>query len=164
LNRVRLMIMAVVLVPLLIIAGYVLLFDSTQFGASSSGAHYTSFSAAGKSFELTYVATNQTALQKGLMDTKVENDTTMLFVFPTSDYYSFWMFGVNSSLDMMWVETPPGSNAGSVVYLVAEAPPCHVAVACTSYQPNAKADFVIEAKGGFAKANGIGVGTGVILR
>ena len=159
-NRVRLLIFLVVIIPLLILAGSILLYDSAPI-ASSPGIHYTSFSVGGKTFALTYLATNQTMLQKGLMNTKVTNSTTMLFVFPTAGYYSFWMFDVNSSLDIMWVDAPPGSNTGSLVFVSLDASPCHVSVLCPSYEPTARADYVIEAKGGFAAANGIKVGTPV---
>jgi uncharacterized membrane protein (UPF0127 family) len=162
-NRSRLLVLVVVLIPVLVIAGSLLLYDSTPI-ASSPNAHYTSFSVGDKTFKLTYVATNQSELEKGLMDTKVTNDTTMLFVFPNADYYQFWMFDVNSSLDIMWVDVPVGNNSGSFVYLALDAPPCYVSVDCTTYQPTARADFVIEAQAGFAVANGIGVGTPVTLK
>jgi len=159
-NRVRLLILVVVLIPMLFIAANLLLYDSTPI-ASSPNIHYASFSVSGKTFKLTYLATNQSALEKGLMGTKVTDSTTELFVFPTAAYYSFWMFGVNSSLDIMWVDAPSGSNSGTFVYLALGAPPCQVSVACTSYQPSAKANLVIEAKAGFAAANGIEVGAPV---
>ena len=159
-NRVRLLALAVVLIPMLVIGANLLLYDSAPI-ASSPNVHYTSFTVGGKTFELTYLATNQSSLEKGLMGTKVTDGTTELFVFPKAGYYSFWMFGVNSSLDIMWVDTPPGSNSGSFVYLALGAPPCHVSVACASYEPTAKANLVMEAKAGFAAANGIEVGTPV---
>jgi uncharacterized membrane protein (UPF0127 family) len=161
-NRVRLLITLVVLIPLLLLAGAILVYDSTPI-ASSPNAHYTSFSVGDKTFELTYLATNQSELAKGLMGVKVTDTTTELFVFPAAGYYSFWMFGVNSSLDIMWVDTLPGASSGSFVYLALAAPPCHISVVCTSYQPTARANFVIEAKAGFAAANGIKVGTPVTL-
>lgn len=161
-NRVRLLIMVAVLVPLLLLAAGILVYDSTPI-ASSPNTHYTSFSAGGKTFKLTYLATNETALTRGLMGVKVTPSTTELFVFPSAGYYSFWMYGVNSSLDIMWVNTVPGASSGSFVYLALNAPPCHVSVVCTTYQPTARADYVIEAKGGFAAANGIEVGTPVTL-
>ena len=161
-NRVRLLIMVAVLVPLLLLAAGILVYDSTPI-ASSPNVHYTSFTVGGKTFELTYLATNQTALEKGLMGVKVTATTTELFVFPTAGYYSFWMYGVNSSLDIMWVDTPPGAGSGTFVYLALGAPPCHISVVCTSYQPSARADYVIEARAGFAAANGIAVGTPVTL-
>jgi uncharacterized membrane protein (UPF0127 family) len=161
-NRVRLLITLVVLIPLLLLAAVILVYDSTPI-ASSPNAHYTSFSVGGKTFELTYLATNQSELAKGLMGVKVTDTTTELFVFPAAGYYSFWMFGVNSSLDIMWLDTLPGASSGSFVYLALAAPPCHISVVCTSYQPTARANFVIEAKAGFAAANGIKVGTPVTL-
>jgi uncharacterized membrane protein (UPF0127 family) len=159
-NRVRLLIMLVVLIPLLLIAGGILLYDSAPI-ASSPSIHYTSFSIDDKTFKLTYLATNESMLKQGLMDKKVTNETTMLFVFPTASYYSFWMYGVNSSLDMIWVNAPPGSTVGQVVFMALDAPPCHVSILCTSYEPTARANLVIEARGGFADTNGIKMGTTV---
>jgi uncharacterized membrane protein (UPF0127 family) len=161
-NRARLLVLVVVLIPLLIVAGGVLLFDSTPI-ASSPTIHYTSFSVGGKTFKLTYLATNQSMIERGLMNTKVTSDTTMLFVFPDAGYYSFWMFGVNSSLDMIWVDASAGSNVGKVVYLALSSPPCLASVVCDSYQPTARANFVIEAKAGFAAANGVALGTTVVF-
>jgi uncharacterized membrane protein (UPF0127 family) len=161
-NRVRLLILVAVLIPLLILAGAILVYDSAPI-ASSPNIHYASFSVGSKTFKLTYLATNQSMLQRGLMNTKVTSDTTMLFVFPNPDYYPFWMFGVNSSLDIIWVDAAAGSNVGKVVYLALDSPPCQVSVVCQSYQPSAKADFVIEAKAGFATANGMGLGTTVVF-
>lgn len=161
-NRVRLLLLVAVLIPMLILAANLLLYDSAPI-ASSPNAHFTSFSVGGKTFKLTYLATNQSALAKGLMGVKVTATTTELFVFPKADYYSFWMYGVNSSLDIMWMDTPPGSSSGIFVYLALGAPPCQVSVACTSYQPTAKANYVIEARAGFAAANEIQVGTPVTL-
>jgi uncharacterized membrane protein (UPF0127 family) len=160
-NRVRLLIIAVVLVPLVVIAANVLLNDSTPIASSPGG--YSGFTVGGRTFHFTYVATNQTMREKGLMGAKVTDSTTELFVFPSSDYYSFWMYGVNSSLDIMWVDVPVGGSSGSVVYLALDSPPCHVTVVCTNYQPTAKADFVIEAKGGFAAMHGIKLGTTVTI-
>jgi uncharacterized membrane protein (UPF0127 family) len=162
LNRSRLLVMVAVLIPLLVVAAGVLVYDSTPV-ASSPNAHFTSFTVGGKTFKLTYVATNQSALAKGLMGVKVTSSTFELFVFPASGTYSFWMYGVNSSLDIMWLATPPGSDVGTFVFFALDAPPCHVSVACTTYQPTAKADYVIEAQAGFAAANGIEIGTPVTL-
>ena len=161
-NRVRLLILVAVLIPLLLLAAAILVYDSTPI-ASSPNTHYSSFTVGGKTFELTYLATNNSALAKGLMGVKVTDSTTELFVFPTAGYYSFWMYGVNSSLDIMWLATLPSSDAGTFVYFALDVPPCHVSVACTTYQPTAKADYVIEAQAGFAAANGIEIGTPVTL-
>ena len=161
-NRARLLVFVALVIPLLLIAAGILLYDGAPI-ASSPNVHYTSFSVGGKTFEFTYLATNNSALQRGLMGVKVTDETTELFVFPNFSYYSFWMYGVNSSLDIMWVDIAPGGSTGSFVYLALDAPPCHITVLCTTYQPTARANYVIEAKAGFAAANGINVGTPVTL-
>lgn len=154
--RVSRPIVAVVLVtPLLLIAAYVVLSNTGPSGTANY--HPSRFEIDSKSFTLTYLATNETAREKGLMDTKVTNGTTMLFVFPKSDFYSFWMYHVNSSLDIIWINATAG--VGRVVYLVENVPGCSVSILCSNYQPTAKADLVLEAKGGFARANGVAVGT-----
>lgn len=150
----------VLIVPLALFAAVTLVYDSTPI-ASSPDVHYTGFSVGGRTFTFTYVATNDSALHKGLMGAKVTANTTMLFVFPDSGYYPFWMSGVNSSLDIIWVDAPPGAAHGTVAYMESQAPPCHASVLCPSYDPTVKANYVIEAKGGFAAANGIKVGTAV---
>ena len=161
-NRARLIILAALCVPVVIIASAVVIYDLEPV-ASSPNAHFTTFTVSDKTYKFTSVATNQTELAKGLMGAKVTSTTFELFVFPTSGYYSFWMYDVNSSLDIMWLNTSPGSDSGSFVYLALDVPPCHVSVLCATYQPSAKANYVIEAQAGFATAAGIKVGTPVTL-
>jgi len=144
---------ALVVIPLLLIGVYIFVSTSTPTGTVN--AHYTRFTIDGRSFNLTYLATNQSERDKGLMDTKITNTTTELFVFSTSDYYPFWMYHVNSSLDIIWVSATNGS--GPVVYLLQNVPGC--SFLCPNYQPTAKANMVLEAKAGFAKANSVMVGT-----
>jgi uncharacterized membrane protein (UPF0127 family) len=161
-SRARLTVLAVLLVPVIVIAAVALIYDSTQI-ASSPGAHFSGFTVGGKTFEFTSVATTQAELSKGLMGAKVTSSTFELFVFPSPGTYSFWMSGVNSSLDIMWLSTPQGSDTGSFVYLAPDSAPCDLGVLCPTFNPTAKADYVIEAQGGFAAANGIQVGTPVTL-
>jgi len=111
----------------------------------------------GRTFGITYVATNESQWQAGLMDKKVTSTTFMLFIFPSSAVYPFWMYNVNSSLDIIWVNV--AGTTGSVVYLAANAPGCPLPVGCPNYTPTAAANYVIEAKGGFAEANGVVVGS-----
>lgn len=120
----------------------------------------------GKSFTINRVATNQAAWEKGLMNATITNSTMMVFVFPTEGTYPFWMENTYSNLDMMWLNVSGGS--GSVVYLVRNATSCvgQSPEWCTNhtYYPTAYANYVIEAKAGFAEANNITVGTSVGLR
>lgn len=115
----------------------------------------TSFSVNGRTYEFTYIATTQAEREAGLMNKTITNTTTMLFAFPSFGEWSFWMYNTYSSLDMIWVN----GTSGRVVYLVTSAQPCFDRSACAVYTPSASADYVIEAKAGFAAANGIAVGT-----
>lgn len=115
------------------------------------------FAINGRTFDITYAATDQSELQAGLMNRKITDTTTMLFVFPEPGIYPFWMYDTNSSLDIIWLNVAGGT--GSVVYLVADAPSCYLAVGCPVYTPSAAANYVIEAKAGFAGENGVIVGT-----
>ena len=111
----------------------------------------------GRTFSITYVATTEGQRETGLMNRRITNSTTMLFVFPQSGIYSFWMYDTNSSLDIIWISASGG--AGKVVYLVPGAPSCFLPVGCPSYTPTAAANYVIEAAAGFVAANNVSVGT-----
>lgn len=117
----------------------------------------TSFTVNGKTYNFTYIATTQQEREAGLMNKKVTNATTMLFAFPYFDTWQFWMYDTNASLDMVWVN----GNSGQVVYVVTSAQPCFNSGACAVYTPSSPANYVIEAKAGFAAANGMVVGTTV---
>jgi uncharacterized membrane protein (UPF0127 family) len=121
------------------------------------------FSVNGRTFDFTYVATTQQERQAGLMNRKVTSNTTMLFAFPYSSNWAFWMYGTNISLDMIWVNAT--GDSGRVVYLMAGVPPCFNAfgLGCTTYTPSAPANYVIEAKAGFASAYGITTGTTILF-
>jgi len=82
----------------------------------------SSFTVNGRTYSFAYTATNQAQWQEGLMNKAVTNTTTMLFAFPYFSPWQFWMFDTPTSLDMIWVNAT--GSSGSVVYLVASAPPC----------------------------------------
>jgi uncharacterized membrane protein (UPF0127 family) len=117
------------------------------------------FTVNGKTFPITYTATTNAQRERGLMNTTITDTTIMLFVFPQPGEYSFWMFNTNTSLDMIWVNST--GSAGRVAYLITSAPPCYVASSCAKYAPSFPANYVLEAKAGFAESNGIGVGTAI---
>lgn len=110
----------------------------------------------GRTFMITYTATTPAERQAGLMNREVTNSTIMLFVFPSAGTYKFWMYDTNTSLDMIWVDA-----SGQVVYVYADAQPCYNAVTCPTFGPDAQANYVIEAKAGFAQSNGIQVDTAI---
>ncbi len=123
------------------------------------------FSANGREFNISLVASSPSELEKGLMNTTITNNTMMVFVFPSLGIYPFWMENTYSNLDMMWLNVSRGS--GSVVYLVRNATSCvgknYTWCVDHSYTPSAYANYVIEAKAGFAKTNNISVGTRIGL-
>jgi len=148
-------IVAIAVVIIVLIGGaYVLLGSATQVNPKSVPSKFT---VNGKTFDFTYVATNETEWEAGLMNKKVTSNTTMLFVFPSSAVYPFWMYHVNSSLDIIWLDVT--GNEGHVVYLAASVPGCFLPIGCPNYTPTSAANYVIEAQGGFSSVNGIGVGT-----
>lgn len=145
----------VAMVLLVSAAAYVVLSPPGQANPSSIPSRFT---VNGRTFGITYVATNESEWEAGLMNRKVAHGTTMLFIFPDLAVRSFWMYQVNSSLDIMWLNVT--GSSGSVVYLAADAPGCPgPSVVCPYYTPSSPANYVLEAKGGFAAANGIVEGT-----
>jgi uncharacterized membrane protein (UPF0127 family) len=115
------------------------------------------FTVNGRTYAFTFNATTQAERETGLMNRKITNTTTMLFAFPSLGQWQFYMYDTNTSLDMIWVNAT--GNSGRVVYLVTSAQPCYNMSACTVYTPSSSANYVIEAKAGFAASNGIVVGS-----
>ncbi|MDG6898356.1 MAG: DUF192 domain-containing protein [Nitrososphaerota archaeon] len=128
-----------------------------SYGAPAPSFAPSRLTVGGKTFAIAYVAANQSAWVSGLMNKKITNTTIMLFVFPKPAIYSFWMYDTNTSLDIIWLSET--GAVGDVVYVVAGAPSCYVSADCTTYTPPSAANLVIEARAGFAQANGITVGT-----
>jgi len=153
---------ACVIAVVVLLVVYTVYESNTTPGSVTSGVP-SRFSVNGRTFVFTYLATTQQERQAGLMNKRVTNSTTMLFAFPYSSEWSFWMYDTNTSLDMIWVNAT--GDLGRVVYLTAGAPPCFnsFGYGCATYTPSAPANYVIEAKAGFAAAHGITTGTTVLF-
>ncbi|HLQ07372.1 MAG TPA: DUF192 domain-containing protein [Nitrososphaerales archaeon] len=158
------MVQASRLMVIAVVAGIALIGVYSVYVATSSPGPVTtavpsSFMVNGRTYSFTYTATNQAQWQEGLMNKAVTNTTTMLFAFPYFSPWQFWMFDTPTSLDMIWLNAT--GSSGRVVYLVASAPPCLASDSntCARYTPTAQANYVIEAKSGFAAANNIVVGS-----
>jgi len=150
--------LAIAVVVIVVAAGaYVILGSPTRSNVQSVPSQFT---INGRSFGITYVATDDAEWQAGLMDKKITNSTTMLFIFPSMAVYPFWMYHVNSSLDIIWLDVT--GNSGRVVYIAADLPGCTgLEFICPNYNPSAAANYVIEAQGGFSAEYGVVVGTTV---
>jgi len=75
----------------------------------------------------------------------------MLFIFPTSNEYAFWMPDMYFAIDMIWL-----NDAKRVVYIKENATPDSYP---ETFAPNMPARFVLEVPAGYAKAHGIVVGS-----
>ena len=132
-----------------------------QVPGTVTGPVPTSFTVAGRTYVFNYTATTEPEREAGLMNRVVTNSTTMLFAFPSFGKWQFWMFDTGTPLDMIWVNAT--GDKGVVVYVVASAQPCYDKNACQLYIPTAAANFVIEARGGFAASHNITAGTVVLF-
>jgi uncharacterized membrane protein (UPF0127 family) len=104
------------------------------------------------------VAATDEARARGLMfrDTLADSDG-MLFVFEVARPYGFWMKNVRIPLDIIWLD-----DAGRIVWIVEEAPPC-TKEPCPIYVPDARASYVLEVAGGFARTHGVAAGEVVTI-
>jgi len=142
-------------VLLVVLAAYAFL--TLQNSGSVTSPVPTNFTVNGKTYTFTYVATNDAQRAAGLMNRRVTNTTTMLFAFPSMGTYQFWMYDTNTSLDMIWISAT--GKTGTVVYVYSDAQPCYSQSSCQIYGTSLQANYVVEAKAGFASSNGIEAGT-----
>jgi len=99
-----------------------------------------------------YVADNQTTQEKGLGDRdSLPLDKGMLFVFPDSEIYQFWMKDMHFSLDMIWID-----ENHKVADVSADISPDTFP---NSFQPSSPVRYVLEVNAGIAKKNQIKTGT-----
>ena len=102
------------------------------------------------------IADTPASRQKGLSNTPyLPEDIVKLFVFDTSDTWSFWMKDMNYAIDMMWV-----SEAGQVVHIEPSVQP---ETFPNTFQSPVPALYVIETVAGFAERNNISTSTLVNL-
>ncbi len=151
--------LAVVAVVILLVLAAYAVYESTGAVGPVTTNVPTSFTANGRTFVFNYTAVTEAERESGLMGKKVTNATTMLFAFPTPVRQPFWMYQTNTSLDMIWVNAV--GNSGTVEYVQAGAQPCP-SLPCPDYPSSGQAplaNYVIEAKVGFAQALGIVAGT-----
>lgn len=91
--------------------------------------------------------------QKGLMFREnLGPDEGMLFIFEKEGYHSFWMKNTLIPLDIVWI-----NENREVVYISENTSPCEEDF-CPSVEPDQKAKFVLELKGGTVKKIGLEVG------
>ncbi len=104
------------------------------------------------------IADTEPVRERGLMFREhLAPNEGMIFVFPGSGYYPFWMKNTLIPLDMLWLDAH-----GRIVSIARSVPPCK-ADPCPSYPPDANAWYVIEVTSGFSRQHGLKVGDVVKL-
>lgn len=96
---------------------------------------------------------------EGLMNrASLGANSGMLFVFPRSGVYSFWMKNTNFSLDIIWIDE--GLN---VVHVEEYVPRC-LDLVCPKYTPPADALYVLETNAGWARRASVVNGSKVTFK
>lgn len=114
-------------------------------------APLTPFTLGRISMQASVADTNEERAQ-GLSDTPyIPIGIAKVFIFDTSEKWSFWMKDMNYPIDIFWLDAN-----GHVVHVVENASPDSYPE--FSFVPPTPAKYVIETKAGFAKENNIGVG------
>jgi uncharacterized protein len=96
--------------------------------------------------------------QTGLMGREnLDKDKGMLFVYGEDGVYTFWMKNTLIPLDMIWID-----GNGTVVRIIKNAEPCGKEY-CPSINPNKKARYVLEIRGGEADSIGLAEGNKIVF-
>lgn len=84
------------------------------------------------------------------------DDRGMIFLFPQTGEYPFWMKNTLIPLDMIWID-----GEHRIVHIAHDVPPCRVDP-CPSYPPHSKALSVLELATGVAAKHHLA--EGIVLR
>lgn len=96
--------------------------------------------------------------EMGLMNqTYLNENSGMLFVFPTEQKQSFWMKNMRISLDIIFITTD-----NHVLGVYQSVPPC-TTDPCSLYTSNAPIRYVLEVNAGFSERHGITSGDTVFI-
>ena len=91
------------------------------------------------------LAIDEATRTQGLMyRDRLAQDRGMLFFFPQSGEYPFWMKNTLIPLDMVWID-----DHRRIAHIASNVPPC-TADPCPNYPPNAAARYVLEFAAGVA--------------
>jgi uncharacterized membrane protein (UPF0127 family) len=112
----------------------------------------------GHEFALEIASTPEQRAKGYMFRSRVPSGEGMLFIFPRSDFHSFWMKNCLVSLDILWL-----SEDLTIVHLESDLSPCK-ADPCPSYPAMSKARYVLEIAAGMAKKTGLRVGEKLRLR
>lgn len=118
----------------------------------------------GKDIKVEFALTEEERT-KGLMNRQqLDANTGMLFVFPQSSIYTFWMKDTLIALDIIWLAPiyPDGSRGSEVEGISKIVEMTTLQPQSTNnipqYTPKNKANYVLEVNAGFTAENNIKVG------
>lgn len=107
------------------------------------------------------VARSPEKRERGLSGrTELGSENGMLFVFDTYAEHAFWMKQMKFPIDIIWI------SGNRVVDIEENVPPPASGTpesALMVYRPDAPANLALEVEAGFAEANGIRIGSEVVL-
>jgi uncharacterized protein len=98
------------------------------------------------------VANDETRAQGLMFRDHLADDRGMIFFFPESGEYPFWMKNTLIPLDMIWID-----EAHRIAHVKHNVQPCK-ADPCPSHPPNARAKYVLEVAAGVAAKHGLKAG------
>src|SRR6266850_8102395 len=125
--------------PLRVLAmALVFLASAAPASRLESGAEPRAIFPDGHAFRLEIARTPEQKARGYMYRDKVGRREGMLFLFPDSDFHSFWMKNCRIPLDIVWLD-----EEHRVVYIEPMAPPCR-ADPCPGYVPMRKAHYVLE--------------------
>ena len=101
-------------------------------------------------------ADDETRAQGLMYRDQVREGWGMLFLFPKTGDYPFWMKNTLIPLDMVWID-----EGHKVVAVANDVPPCKADQGdnCPSYPPHAQARYVLELAAGMARKHRVVTGS-----
>lgn len=112
----------------------------------------------GASFGLEVAADDETRARGYMFRERVGPREGMLFWYPSSGRYGFWMKNCLVSLDIVWLD-----GSWRVVHVVENAAPCPASGPCPSLEPPVEARYVLEFAAGTAASHGLTPGSTVVV-
>ncbi len=128
---------------------------TADYAGAPEGARPAAIFPDGHLFHLEIARTPEERGRGYMFRDRVGPEEGMLFLFPTEDFYAFWMKNCRVPLDIIWL-----SGEMRVVHLEGKVPPCR-RDPCPSYPPMSKARFVLEVQAGMAEKSGLRIGDAI---
>jgi uncharacterized protein len=126
--------------------------SATPASRSEPGGEPRAIFPDGHVFKLEIARTAEEKARGYMFRDNVGRKEGMLFLFPNSDFHSFWMKNCRIPLDIIWLD-----QELRVVHVEPKVPPCR-ADPCPDYTPMRKAQYVLEVRAGMSERTGLRIG------